>query len=220
MDLKKRLYRYIRKCRRQGYSLEQIKKGLIVYGIEPWFAENLITSYKSRVGLYTFLIFAVMIGLPLLAQPTITGYYFITNSNSSSGTSPVSEYLLISLVLLVIIPAYLMFYHLGIRERMRAIGSFESKIFIEKAKDFINKLKKPSSRQKSSGGLTHSAAEAYHETTPLSLMYSIFIGIGILGIFASIIFRIWMMIFFSIMVIIIAIIGHVKIKKMYYKEVE
>ena len=76
----KKLKKYVRTNVDKGYSLDNIKKGLIKYGYDPKFTEKLIHGYiiKNHIHRYVAVIALVILFSILLIKPTITGYAILT----------------------------------------------------------------------------------------------------------------------------------------------
>lgn len=199
-DLKKRLNQYIEKYHKKGYSIEQIKKALIIYGFEPSYVEEVIAEYKSRRITHIILLFIVL-SLLIVIKPAVTGYYLLSEHITFLRLNVVY---IVSL--LVIVPLILLI----------GFDKVELKFAIEKIRASLNRLK--SARFKFPA-LTKGTEEEYKETNPLISLYAFLSMVSVLIAIISLFFKNFKLMAFGIIGIIFAFIGYKKVKKMYYKEV-
>ena len=86
------LYKYIKENQKKGYSLETLEKGMVYYGYDAKFAEELKKDYKKRqniMGASTILIiFILFISTFMFIKPAITGLVLYSKEvNHSEGIS-------------------------------------------------------------------------------------------------------------------------------------
>lgn len=217
-DLKKRLHRYIETHRKKGYSLLQIKKGLIVYGFEPLYVNNIINEYKLKLHIHLLLFFTVMVSLPLLAQPMTTGYFFLSPFGEKADYFEPMDIMIIAGFILAIVPLLLIVFSIGVKDKLRAMGAVELKFSIEKAKNFLGKIKTGFQLPKKNIQPEEEKELFSEQKSPVLILYNFLLGLGAFAIILSFVLRKWMLIFFGVIGIILSVIGKANVKRMYYKE--
>jgi hypothetical protein len=202
--LKKRLLIYIEKYQKKGYPLERIKKALVIYGFEPKYVERVIMNYRIRRHIHLFFLLLIVVLLPIFSKPVMTGYAMLSNS-SVIYEDKTSQFAVIFFVLLMIMIIILPILLVGL--------IFQS----DKGfwRTFVSKYRLNFFFRRNSTN----EEENQFKRNPLMKLYLSLTIFGVLAIFISMIFRLWMLIFFSLLIIILSIIGYFKIRKMYYKEI-
>ena len=227
-DLKKRLHKYVETHRKKGYSLAQIRKGLVVYGFEPSYAEKVISSYRIKTTLHVMLFLIVVLGLPLLARPVVTGYFFLSPFGDGIGDYfGAVDYVILLGLLVVLAPALVMVFKLRLKDKLSTTGFIEMRFFRDTLRTFFNRLgagfdffRRKIILPKPDLKVNEEGEREYKENNPIILLYNSILIVSVAVILAGVIFRLWMLVFFSVVAIVFAVIGKTNVKKMYFKEVE